>query len=114
MHTSTIEMTIDQASQSKAAFVQFLHHIEIAECAPWVIGWVEKFFTDEMANNFPKFYNGGYDDQAITLPSGEVLPSLVDDIEECMAAYPNKPVQIPSFTYIPEALINDIQAELSM
>lgn len=106
---NTIEMTIDQASQSKAAFIQFLHHIEIADCAPWVIGWVEKFFTNEMANNFPQFYNGSYDDQAILLPSGEILPSLVDDIQECMEAYPNKPVVNPLFTFNPEPFQNEFQ-----
>lgn len=84
---NTITMTIEEASESKAAFIEWLHHIDIAECSPWVIDWVKTFFTDEMAQSFPQFYNGSYDDQAIVLSSGEVLPSLIDDIEECMGAF---------------------------
>lgn len=84
---NTISMTVNQASESKAAFLEWLNHIDISECSPWAIDWVKTFFTDEMAQAFPKFYNGSYDDQQIVLESGEVLPSLIDDIEECMSAF---------------------------
>lgn len=108
--SNVIEMTIDQAIESKAAFIQFIHHIEMSKYA----GWVEESFTDEMAHNFIEFYNGSYDDQEIVLPSGEVLPSLVDDIQQCMNAHNSKSVKNASFTFNLQPFNNALQVGLSL
>lgn len=106
---NTIEITIDQAIESKAAFIQYFHYIQMAAKRPDVLALLENDFTDEMANNFLDYFNGSEDDAVVTLKSGEVLPNLIDAIEECIAAHSNNLVENALFTIISEPFRNPLE-----
>ncbi|MCZ8512432.1 hypothetical protein O9H85_08290 [Paenibacillus filicis] len=73
--TKQFEIMIQAGSRSKESFVQFIAEIEIAKAFPWVIGWLDKFWTDSMSKVFfTQFWNGSIDED------------ILDDIEACMIA----------------------------
>ncbi|MCM3270875.1 hypothetical protein [Paenibacillus elgii] len=69
------EIMIENASQSKAAFINFISEIEIPQIKPWVVGWLEEYWNNKMSNVFfEQFWSGSVDED------------ILDDIEACMVA----------------------------
>ncbi|MCM3273066.1 hypothetical protein [Paenibacillus elgii] len=77
------EIMIENASQSKAAFINFIIETGQVKVKPWLIGWLEEYWTNEMSSAFFEvFWNGSIDED------------VLDDIEACMVALdPRKVVE---------------------
>ncbi|OME41437.1 hypothetical protein [Paenibacillus odorifer] len=80
-----LDYAIDLAEQSKQSFINFIKQLELHTIKSWIIGWLEDFWTDAMSSIFfIEFWNGSLD--AITLYTPrEELPSIIDDIDKCIA-----------------------------
>ncbi|ALS22088.1 hypothetical protein [Paenibacillus naphthalenovorans] len=92
MDAEVIELgrQMESAKQSKQSFINFIIYLEIPQVDPWVIGWLEEYWTDQMSRVFfERFYNGSLDSTTLYLETGEILPSLLDDIEECIRSFSN-------------------------
>jgi len=83
--TTELDYQIEEASKSKNNFISFLHQIEVTTVVPWVVEWLNDFWTDSMSNVFFSTYWNGSLDTVTLYTSDEELPSIVDDINKCLS-----------------------------
>ncbi|ETT49329.1 hypothetical protein BSK66_26655 [Paenibacillus odorifer] len=80
-----LDYAIDLAEKSKQSFINFIKQIKLHTVKPWIIGRLEEFWTDAMSQSFfNMFWNGSLDVVTIYTPREE-LPSIIDDIDRCIA-----------------------------
>ncbi|MEK4289396.1 hypothetical protein [Paenibacillus sp. FSL P4-0502] len=80
-----LDYAIDLAEQSKQSFINFIKQLELHTVKPWIINCLEEFWTDAMSQSFfNKFWNGSLDAVMLYTPREE-LPSIIDDIDKCIA-----------------------------
>ncbi|OMD20355.1 hypothetical protein [Paenibacillus odorifer] len=83
-----LDYAIELAEQSKQSFINFIKLLEINTIKPWIINWLEQFWSDSMSKIFfHEFWHGSLDVITLYTPREE-LPSIIDDIEKCIATMP--------------------------
>ncbi|OMD09844.1 hypothetical protein [Paenibacillus odorifer] len=81
-----LDYAIDLAEESKQAFINFIKQLELHTVKPWIINWLEQFWTDKMSKVFfDEFWNGSLDAVTLYTPNEE-LPSIIDDLDKCIAS----------------------------
>ncbi|OAB39275.1 hypothetical protein PMSD_04930 [Paenibacillus macquariensis subsp. defensor] len=79
-----LQLLLDKASESKDYFLQFINSVELVHSTPWLISWLDEYFTDAMAKVFfDKFWNGSWEGSAL-YTAYEELPSIIDDMSDCI------------------------------
>ncbi|MEC0089907.1 hypothetical protein [Paenibacillus macquariensis] len=83
-----LQLLLDKASESKAYFIQFINSLELVYSTPWLVSWIDEYFTDAMAKVFfDKFWNGSWEVRALYTAAYEELPSIIDDMSDCINSF---------------------------